>query len=72
MKAITVKYAGVCAGCGRRIPKGATALWDETSRGKVWHSDIDCAAKAARGERPSQDRHDMDMEDDGARACGLL
>ena len=75
MKAITVKYAGVCAGCAKPIRRGSTALWDSTSR-RVWHSDIDCAAKAASGAKVERSDGGFDVdrqyEDDCARACGLL
>lgn len=39
MRRISLKYAGICVKCGRRIPEGETAYWE---KGKgVWHLDCD-------------------------------
>lgn len=63
---ITVKYAGKCSSCGGEIKAGEMARWDSTKR-TISHPEN------LQGDSQSEpDRHDMDIEDDMARACGLM
>lgn len=47
-KTITLKYAGVCADCGARLPAGSRARW--YGRGKVYG--LTCHARRDTGQIP--------------------
>lgn len=64
-RTITLKFAGTCAVCGERLPRGAEAIW--TGRGQV-----ECTAHTSDSSGSQEDYpcSDMGYEDACLAAVG--
>jgi hypothetical protein len=65
---MTARYAGSCL-CGLRIRKGDAIAFDRARRRIV--GCLSCGMATSSTPRHAPDRHDMMIEDDMARACGV-